>query len=149
MNSITKSLTKLFTRDLDRLEKEILTYPNDELVWIIKGEIKNSAGNLCLHICGNLQHYIGAVLGNSRYERAREDEFSMKGLSKDYLLREIQNTKQILKTTLSLITTEILEASYPEVVFDEPMSTQHFLIHLQGHLNYHLGQINYHRRLIE
>ncbi len=42
-----------------------------------------------------------------------------------------------------------LEAEYPILVFDHKTSTEYLLVHLTGHLNYHLGQINYHRRLIE
>ena len=148
MNAVAESLSQLFIRDLNRLENEIKAYPNDELLWVIQGDIKNPTGNLCLHLCGNLQYYFGTVLGNSGYARNRDLEFSAKGLSRDYLIAEIQKTKHVVAAILNSISTETLEATYPEIVFTEPMSTQYFLIHLQGHLNYHLGQINYHRRLV-
>jgi hypothetical protein len=45
---------------------------------IIADGISNSAGNLCLHLIGNLNHFIGATLGNTGYVRNREQEFSSK-----------------------------------------------------------------------
>lgn len=142
-----ETLVKLFTRDLARLEKEIKEHISHESLWLIGKGVNNSSGNLCLHLCGNLQHYIGAVLGNSGYKRNREAEFSTKGLSKDNLLLEIEKTKESVISTLNKLSEEKVDTVYPEEVFNEPMQTGYFLIHLQGHLNYHLGQINYNRRL--
>ena len=115
---------------------------------MVKGEIKNSAGNLALHLCGNLQHYIGARLGNTGYVRDRPKEFSLKGISAKDLVLEIIKTKEAIKFTLPKIDPATLEKEYPEKVFNDPMTTQYFLIHLSAHLGYHLGQINYHRRLV-
>jgi uncharacterized damage-inducible protein DinB len=142
-----ETLVKVFARDLARLEKEIKEYTSHESLWRIGKGVNNSSGNLCLHLCGNLQHYIGAVLGNSGYKRNREAEFSTKGLSKDNLLLEIEKTKESVISTLNKLSEEKVDTVYPEEVFNEPMQTGYFLIHLQGHLNYHLGQINYNRRL--
>jgi uncharacterized damage-inducible protein DinB len=41
-----------------------------------------------------------------------------------------------------------MEMEYPEVVLDDAMSTQEFLIHLYGHLNWHRGQIDYLHRIL-
>ena len=142
-----ETLVKLFTRDLARLEKEIKEYTSQESLWLTSKGVNNSSGNLCLHLCGNLQHYIGNVLGNSGYKRNRKAEFSTKGLSKDNLLLEIEKTKESVISTLNKLSEEKVDTVYPEEVFNEPMQTGYFLIHLQGHLNYHLGQINYNRRL--
>ena len=144
-----ETLVKLFARDLARLEKEIKEYTTHESLWLTSKGVNNSSGNLCLHLCGYLQHYIGAVLGNSGYKRNREGEFSTKGLSKEYLLLEIEKTKESVISTLNKLSEEIVETVYPEELFNEPMKTGYFLIHLQGHLNYHLGQINYNRRLCQ
>jgi hypothetical protein len=148
MNDFLTSINKLLQRDLALLEKEISLYPDSKLIWLVKGEIKNPAGNLCLHLCGNLQHFIGTVLGNSGYIRQREKEFSIKGLSSKELIEEINKTRKILAETLSHIDPSGLEKEYPIQVFGEPMTVQYFLMHLAGHLNYHLGQVNYHRRLL-
>ena len=146
---IVETLIKLFDRDLQRLEEEITLYQTEESLWKVSGEIKNPAGNLSLHLCGNLQHYIGAVIGHTSYIRNRDNEFAAKGLTKAELIAEIQKTKQTVHDTLENIKPSILEAEYPEKVYDYPMTTAYFLIHLASHLNYHLGQVNYHRRLIQ
>jgi hypothetical protein len=146
---IVETLIKLFDRDLQRLEEEINLYQTEESLWKVSGEIKNPAGNLSLHLCGNLQHYIGAVIGHTSYIRNRDNEFAAKGLTKAELIAEIQKAKQTVHDTLENIKPSILEAEYPEKVYDYPMTTAYFLIHLASHLNYHLGQVNYHRRLIQ
>ena len=148
MNSFLDNISKVILRDLDTLEKEISLYPTTESIWIVKGEIKNSAGNLALHLCGNLQHYIGARLGNTGYVRDRPKEFSLKNISAKDLVLEIIKTKEAIKFTFPKIDPTTLEKEYPEKVFTDPMTTQYFLIHLSAHLGYHLGQVNYHRRLI-
>ena len=148
MNSFLDSISKIILRDLDVLEKEISLYPTTESIWLVKGEIKNSAGNLALHLCGNLQHFIGARLGNTGYVRDRPKEFSLKDISAKDLVLEIIKTKEAIKFTLPKIDAATLEKEYPEKVFNDPMTTQYFLIHLSTHLGYHLGQVNYHRRLI-
>ena len=148
-NAFIASTQKIILRDLDKLEKEITLYPNLDSLWMIRGDIKNSAGNLCLHLCGNLQHFIGSVLGASGYVRNREKEFSLKGLTAQDLVKEVIQTRESVKQALEKLDPAILEKVYPVVVFDEPMSTMYFLIHLTAHLEYHLGQINYHRRLLK
>lgn len=147
MNIVTESLIKIFERDLQKLEDEIGLFPSNDLLWNIRGEIKNSSGNLCLHICGNLQYYIGAILGGTDYKRNRELEFSSKGLEKNELVAEIQKARKAVITTLGKLDAFSLEQEYPMQVFNYSMTTTFFMIHLASHLNYHLGQINYHRRL--
>ncbi|MDL5051574.1 DinB family protein [Oscillatoria amoena NRMC-F 0135] len=142
------SLIKLFDRELTTLEKEISLYTTEETIWTINGEIKNTAGNLCLHLCGNLQHFIGTVLGHTGYVRNRDHEFAARNIAREQLLREIQTTKEVVKTTLSKLDPAILQQEYPLQVLGYTMTNSYFLVHLYGHLNYHLGQINYHRRLI-
>lgn len=149
MNSFIQSIQKIIERDLTVLEKEIALYPSDQLVWATTGAIKNSAGNLSLHLCGNLQHYIGAVLGHSGYIRNRDNEFSAREMTSVDLLAEIKKTKNSVEIALGSIRPEILAMPYPEEVFKVSMTTEYFLIHLTSHLGYHLGQINYHRRMIQ
>lgn len=141
-------ISKILDRDLNKLEGEIKLYPSEESIWKIDGQINNSAGNLCLHLCGNLQHYIGAVLGKTGYLRDRNNEFAAKGILQSELVAEIQRTRNAVKSTLEKVNTFILQQEYPEKVFDYSMTTSYFLIHLSAHLGYHLGQINYHRRLM-
>lgn len=143
------TLKSLFNRDLLRLKAEIEQYHNEADIWAIKGQIKNSAGNLCLHLIGNLNTFIGKELGGSNYVRNRELEFSLKDIPKQELLDKIDGTINIINQTLDNLDETILVSEYPILVFEEKTSTGYFLVHLTTHLAYHLGQINYHRRLIE
>jgi uncharacterized damage-inducible protein DinB len=147
MNTFFKSLEEILLRDLDKLQKEIEQYPTEESIWVIKKDIKNSAGTLVLHLCGNLQHYIGVGLGKSDYKRDRDKEFSARNVSRADLIKEIGRTKDAVKSALNKVTPEVLETEYPLPVFDHAMTVQHFMIHLVAHFGYHYGQVNYHRRL--
>lgn len=145
-----QELTKLFLRDLDKLAKEMRSHKNAEVIWQTTGEVNNSPGNLCMHLCGNLQHFIGAVIGDSGYQRNRNYEFSCKGLPLKEMVGEIENAKSAVSDTLSNLDPGLLDKPYPMEVFGFEMSYGYFLLHLTGHLNYHhLGQISYHRRILD
>jgi hypothetical protein len=146
---LTQTLKTLFNRDLNKLKSEIGSYKNEANLWIIDKSIANSAGNLCLHLIGNLNTYIGATLGGSNYIRNREMEFSLKNVPKQELINMIEATIIVVNETLGKITEEQLNSEYPTLVFHEKTSTEFFLVHLTAHLAYHLGQINYHRRLLD
>ncbi len=146
---LTETLKLLFERDLKKLRDEIEAYKTEKNIWQVEKNIKNSAGNLCLHIIGNLNWFIGAQLGATGYIRHRELEFSSTNIPKNDLLLEIDKTRSVLDNTLDKITASQLELEYPILVFDKKTTTYYFLIHLTTHLAYHLGQINYHRRLID
>ena len=135
-------------RGLNKLIEEISLYEDETDIWKIKGGISNSAGNLVLHLVGNLNHFIGKSLGNMDYVRMREKEFSLKDIPRQKLIVDINNTREIIKTTLSKLTEEDLKKQFPLNLNDEIFSVENMLLHLSTHLNYHLGQVNYHRRLI-
>ena len=146
------TLNDLFTRDLNKLKSEIEQYTDEANLWLVDGEIPNSGGNLTLHLVGNLKHFVGTVLGGSGYVRERDLEFSTKGMPRVELLQMIDETIADVAAGLDKVTPEQLAAEYPIVVFadrTEPMTTEWFLMHLATHLGYHLGQINYHRRLLD
>lgn len=142
-------LKTLFKRDLSKLRAEISLYKNPAAIWLTDKAIANSAGNLCLHLVGNLNTFIGAVLGNTGYVRHRELEFSLKGIPASELLSKIEATMEVVEKTLNQITDEQLAAEFPVLVFENTTTTAHMLTHLATHLGYHLGQVNYHRRLLD
>lgn len=145
---LNDSLLSLFERDLDRLKEEISLFIKEEDLWITPGSINNSPGNLCLHLCGSLKHFIGATLGNTGYIREREKEFSFKNVPREELIKNIEETKKIVTQTIPMLDEQILNSKYPIDVFGKEMITEYFLLHLTTHLNYHLGQINYLRRIL-
>ncbi|WP_201979877.1 DinB family protein [Hymenobacter rubidus] len=142
-------LKNLFDRDLNKLSQEIEAYPNENALWRIEPGISNSGGNLCLHLLGNLNTYIGAELGNSGYIRHRDREFSDRYVPRPELLAGIATTRRVVEAALAQLADEQLAAEYPVVVFESPTSVAYMLMHLATHLTYHLGQINYHRRLLD
>jgi uncharacterized damage-inducible protein DinB len=146
---MVKILNDLYLRDLEKLKTEIASYKNEENLWKISGEILNSGGNLCLHLCGNLQNFIGAVLGNSGYVRKRDEEFSRKNVPTRELVAEIDFTMKVVQKALAELKENDLQKKYPINVFGYEMTTEYLLTHMATHLSYHLGQINYHRRLLE
>lgn len=146
---ITESLRSLFNRDLNKLKTEIEAYQNEENLWKTDNNIANSAGNLCLHLVGNINNFIGAQLGNTGYIRHRELEFSLKDVPRAELIEKVEATIAMIDSVLPQLSEEDLKKEYPLVVFESKMTTDYFLIHLVAHLDYHLGQINYHRRLLD
>jgi uncharacterized damage-inducible protein DinB len=144
----TETLIKIYERDLRKLRTEIESYSNEADLWKKSGNIPNSAGNLALHLVGNLKHFVGAVLGGSGYTRDRPAEFASEKLPRESILKEIDETIDVVRSTISKLTDDDFEKTYPIEVFGEPLTTGHFLVHLTTHLNYHLGQIDYHRRIL-
>ena len=144
-----EALIKLFNRDLEKLSNEIRSFKNKRNLWKTEGSISNSAGNLCLHLVGNLNHFIGAIIGDSGYIRRREKEFESTNIDTDKLIALVNDTNIDVISVLKRFDSERLKANYPIQVFGEDMTYEFFLIHLTTHLNYHLGQINYLRRMLE
>ncbi|ULQ53092.1 DinB family protein [Flavihumibacter fluvii] len=142
-------LRTMFRRDLKKLKSELESYNQEENIWRCERGITNSGGNLCLHLIGNLNTYIGAEMGKTSYVRNRDAEFSLKDIPREVLLKSIDDTIEVVDKALQLLTVEDLDKEYPQVVFEKGMTVEYFLVHLAVHLSYHLGQINYHRRLLD
>lgn len=144
---LTRHLSHLYQRELTNVKEEIAAYKSEDALWVTSDGINNSAGNLSLHISGNLQHFFGTILGGTDYERDRDFEFSGK-VSRQELLDDLEAAEKAITDTLAVITEEQLDELFPVKAFGE-VTTEWFILHLYGHLTYHLGQINYHRRLLD
>jgi hypothetical protein len=145
---IAGGLAVLFSRDLTRLIQELQAFPGDETLWQRAPGVKNSAGNLALHLEGNLREYIGRQLGGIDYRRVRDHEFVLKGLSRDELVQRMERVKELVVKVVSELSDADLAALYPERILETTLSSHDFLVHLHGHLNFHLGQIDYLRRIL-
>lgn len=146
---LSQTLISLFERDLNRVIDELNLYQSESNIWKVEGNISNSAGNLALHLIGNLKTYIGKEIGNFDYVRNRDLEFADKNVPRERIVADLNDTVAIIKDSLKFVSDEELKKDYPLLVLSDRTSTEYFLVHLATHLNYHLGQINYHRRLIE
>lgn len=148
MSSI-QTLVSLYKRDLDRLKSEVESYQYEANLWRKEGSISNSAGNLCLHLIGNLKHFIGLHIGQVPYERDRDGEFSNINIPRIEIIAEIEETQQIVSKTIGALSEDDLNEDYPIEFGNGTPTLEYMLIHLESHLCYHLGQINYHRRLLD
>jgi uncharacterized damage-inducible protein DinB len=146
---LIETLKSLFDRDLNKLKVEIESYQNESQIWAIDKQVSNSAGNLCLHLIGNINLFIGNQIGKTDYVRDRPLEFSLKNVPRAELIAKIDDTILVVDQALDTLSIFDLEEIYPMIVFEKEMTTGFFLVHLSTHLAYHLGQINYHRRLLD
>jgi hypothetical protein len=143
-----RMLKRVLVRDLGALRDEILAYPKDEYLWACPPGITNSAGTLTLHLTGNLAWYVGTKLGGTGYVRDRDAEFSDRHLPRAELVARIEQAVEAVRRTLDALDAGTLEGEYPAEVAGVSLPTNLFLIHLATHLAYHLGQVDYHRRMV-
>lgn len=146
---IAHALKPLFDTYLQQLLHELLAYRKEEHIWRTEGAIANSAGNLSLHLVGNLKAFIGVPFAGIHYVRNRELEFSLRDVPRAELVADIDDTLQIVTGAMDLITEEQVLLPYPIPTPTNSPNTGAFLAHLACHLCYHVGQINYHRRLLD
>ena len=143
-----KTLKDLYLFELENLSKEISAYKNEQNLWLVQAEVNNSAGNLCLHLTGNIQHFIGALIGKTDYVRNRDAEFNDNHQSQADLLKEIDLAMQVAGTTFDKMSEADLTSIYP-IDFMGVQTADFYLTRFLAHLSYHLGQISYHRRLLD
>ena len=132
-------------RDLRALRRELEAYGDERDLWRVQPGVANSAGNLALHLSGNIQHFVGAVLGGSRYVRNRDAEFNRRDVPRVELLREVDAAITSLDA-LSRVNDADLAKPFPQGVAGVTLATGDFLFHLATHFTWHLGQLDYHRR---
>lgn len=144
----TNPLLHFFLRDLDKTISEIEAFPTESSLWRVTGEVKNPAGTLGVHLAGNLQHFIGALLGGTGYVRNRDWEFSARDVPKKVVVASLRDARNVLEEILSKMTEQQLMGLYPDNHFGENRTNLFVLLTLLTHLNYHLGQINYLRRCL-
>ncbi len=148
INNIMNRYLELYISYLDQLSEEISEYKTETDIWKMAGSIKNSPGNLAMHICGNLKHNFGAVFLRNEYKRNRDHEFSQKDTPKTVILSEIESTKSILKEAFEYLKPGDIVKPYLGDSYGEGQTIGSVIVRLSFHFAYHLGQINYHRRLI-
>ena len=145
---LTKHLMTVISRELRALARELQAYPDDASAWRTFPGVVNSAGTLALHLAGNVQHYVGAKLGGTGYQRDRPAEFARRDVPRGDLLKEIERAIAAAETTLPQVSETALAADFPEAVGGRTIRTDEFLVHVAMHLGWHLGQVDYHRRMV-
>lgn len=141
-------IARLLVRELEGFERELALIPDEDLIWQTSPGVTNAIGTLTLHVCGNLQHFVGRVLGGTAYVRDRDREFSARHVPRLDLMAELARTQDVIRTVVPLLTDEALAAPYPEAVAGGVTTTGLLLTHLVAHLAFHLGQAGYLRRTL-
>lgn len=145
---LARELADLYTRDLTRLIQQLNAFPDTATLWQTRAGITNSAGNLALHLEGNLREFIGRLLGQLQYHRDRPREFGDSGIEQAELITRLTAVRDQIPQVIAGLTAEQLDADFPQVYVGRTLPNRQMLIHLQGHLSYHLGQIDYLRRVL-
>jgi hypothetical protein len=145
----SSELVQFYERDLQKVIEEVNLFRKEEHLWKTQGSIKNSAGNLALHLTGGLNFLIGTTLGNTGYIRNRDLEFSIKGVERALIVQQLQELIEMIRKTISSITRDQLDEPFPIFFDKEGATADYVLTQLLLHINYHLGQINYLRRCLE
>jgi uncharacterized damage-inducible protein DinB len=148
MATLTDGLRTLLIRELDGFAREVELCPNDDVLWKTVPGVANSVGNLALHVCGNLQHFIGAILGHTGYVRDRQAEFGTNSGTRADVVEEIRRTIVVVDRVLSSLPDDALDRDYPQPVHGLTLPAHRFLMHLSAHLAHHLGQAGYLRRIL-
>lgn len=138
----------VIVRDLRGVRRELEAYPSDSDVWRVAPGIANSAGTLALHLAGNVQHFFGAVMGGTGYKRDRDAEFSRRDVPRAELVAQVEAAIAVVDRGLAQVSEAVLAAEFPERIAGHAVTSGEWLVHLVAHLGYHLGQIDYHRRLV-
>ena len=146
--TFAEELSELFARDITRVIQELRAFPDTASVWQMVPGVTNAAGTLALHLEGNLREYIGRQIGQIAYARQRPLEFSARGVERDELIARLEAVRDQIPPVIAGLSDAQLAQTYPEKFNDTAMTTRQILVHLEAHLNYHHGQINYLRRVV-
>jgi hypothetical protein len=148
VSAASADFARSLVRELEGFKRELARFPDDESVWKTVPGVTNSAGNLALHLAGNLQHFIGTALGGSTYVRNREEEFGRRSGSRVEIYRELDAAIDVVQSVLPSLSDDKLAAEFPEKLMGLTFRTNAFLVHLCAHAGFHLGQAGYLRRIV-
>ena len=145
---LANDLVVLFVREIETVQREVEMCPDDVSLWKTAPGVVNAVGNLGAHLAGNVQHFIGAVLGKSGYVRNRDYEFSRREGTRAEIIADLQAAIDAVKKYLPAMSDADLEREYPEEVGGVKLRTSLFLMHLASHAAFHMGQADYLRRTL-
>lgn len=146
--AVAMTVRGMLARDLAAMKRMLELYPDDASLWRDAPGVPNRGGNLVLHCCGNLRHYVGAKLGGSGYVRDRDSEFARRDAGREELRRLIDDTAGEVDRVLAAVRDGDLEGDFPEIVGGHHVGAREMVMHLATHLAYHIGQLDYHRRFV-
>jgi hypothetical protein len=147
-SSTSADIATILVRELEAFAREVSMFHDDLSLWTTVPGVANSAGNLALHVAGNLRHFVGAILGGDGYVRNREAEFGRRSGTREEVASELERTAEIVRKTLGEFPETRLSEDFPELIMGMRVRTGLFLLHLCAHAGFHLGQAGYLRRMV-
>jgi uncharacterized damage-inducible protein DinB len=135
--------SRVFLRD-DYLPKLLhcVEKMSDEDLWWRPNEVSNSAGNLILHLCGNMRQWIVSSIGRVEFNRDRNAEFAARGpVPKAHLVAGLKEAIGEVDAVLAALKSERLLDRFKVQKYE--VSTLQAVYHVVEHFGYHLGQILY------
>ena len=117
-------------------------------MWQVPTGLPNSGGNLALHLVGNMRFFIGTQFGATGYVRDRDAEFANRAVPRAEIVKSIETAADEVTRALATLDAALLEKPFPVEIGGNRIQTGMFLQHLASHLAYHLGQVDYHRRVV-
>lgn len=131
-----------------RMVKKAFEVLSEEEIWLRPNGSSNTIGNLILHLCGNIQQYAIASLGEKPDTRERDGEFEAEGgFTKVELLEKLDKTLEEAKAIIEAATTEQLTKKRTVQGFH--FSGIGIIIHVVEHYSYHTGQIAFWTKLLK
>jgi uncharacterized damage-inducible protein DinB len=137
----SEEFARYFGHMAQRVEQIVRSVPVESL-WIKPFSFGNSIGHLVLHLTGNLNHYIGAVIAGTGYVREREKEFiDPNHPTVDELLARYHEAVALVVRTLHELDDEGFAVPVEHQV---PIKSRLglFLV-CASHMNNHIGQMTY------
>jgi len=144
---LSTEIAALYSRDIQRLIQELRAFPDTASLWQTAPGVANAAGTLALHLEGNLREFIGRQMGKIAFTRDRPLEFSARGVEQAELIARLEAVHASIPAVIATLSDADLAGTHAEPYMDKSVTRHWFLVHLLGHLNYHLGQVDYLRRV--
>lgn len=145
MDALPSTLNSGFVSHFERVRNQLhaLVAPlSSQQIWRRPRPYGNSIGNLLLHLCGNLNYYIGAQIAGTGYIRQRDREFSDSGKEKRILLKDFDSAIEMVTSTLKAQSLEDWSRAY-SAQGTEATDRFQIILSCAAHASHHLGQIIY------
>jgi uncharacterized damage-inducible protein DinB len=138
---LASSQRLLAKQSLPRIVK-CLQQLSEEEIWWRPNSASNSAGNLVLHLCGNVRQWIISGLGGEEDKRERDREFAeQRPIPRQVLATRLRRTVRDACRVLERLSEDSLSRKYEIQGFHVTGLDAAF--HVTEHFGYHTGQIIY------
>src|SRR5437588_10056446 len=137
---LTTWIAAIMSRDLRALRREIEAYADERDLWRVAPGISNCGGTLALHLAGNIQFFVGTVLGATGYVRDRDAEFGRRDVPRTELLRELDAALAAVERGVARLSDAAVSQPFPGPPGGFAVPTGDFRRHLLTHLAHHRGQ---------